>query len=77
MAKVTREHGALVMHYLPTEIDVRLMEDDGFRRTQLAKDARQCASRSDEWKRKLIEEAGRMVQRMKPLFFYIDEGRFT
>lgn len=40
--------------YLPTGIDVRLMEGDHFRRTRLARDAREADTVSDEWLAALI-----------------------
>ena len=37
-------------HYLPTGIDLRLFEDDDFRRTQLCRDGRQLRGLADEWR---------------------------
>lgn len=52
--KGDRELACLAV-YLPTGIDVRLMEGDGFRRTQLVRDAGECTALSDDWKLKLVE----------------------
>lgn len=39
--------------YLPSGIDVRLMEGDDFRRTRHVRDAIECTALSDQWKQKL------------------------
>jgi hypothetical protein len=41
-------------HYIPTGIDVRLMEGTDFRRTQLVKDALETEALSHQWKTALI-----------------------
>jgi hypothetical protein len=46
--------------YLSAGIDIRLMEADGFRRTRLVRDARECTALSDEWKQKLVERGWAM-----------------
>jgi len=44
-----------VVHYLSSGLDVRLLEGDGFRRTQLCKDAREAELLSQSWRKKLLE----------------------
>ena len=44
-----------VVHYLPTGIDVRLLEGDDFRRTQLVRDAPETEKLSQGWRAALIE----------------------
>ena len=44
-----------VTRYLPTGIDVRLLEGADFRRTQLCKDAPAVESLSQSWRAALIE----------------------
>ena len=41
--------------YLPIGIDVRLMEGDGFRRTQLVKAAPAVKLIEEEWRQKLLD----------------------
>jgi hypothetical protein len=41
--------------YMPTGIDLRLMEGEDFRRTQLLKDGPAVEARAEEWRRKLRE----------------------
>jgi hypothetical protein len=42
--------------YLPAGIDVRLIENDGFRRTVLVADARAVDALSQEWQAKLLRK---------------------
>jgi hypothetical protein len=44
-----------VIHYLPTGIDVRLLEGDNFRRTQLCKIAPEVEKLSGEWLKALMD----------------------
>lgn len=44
-----------VVHYLPSGIDMRLMEGDGFRRTQLCKLALEVERLSDNWRNALLK----------------------
>jgi hypothetical protein len=44
-----------VEHNLPTGIDVRLLEGDAFRRTQLCKIAPEVEKLSDQWLKSLLE----------------------
>jgi len=41
--------------YLPTGIDLRLLDTNGFRRTQLLKDGPAVEGLAEEWRRKLAE----------------------
>ena len=41
--------------YLPTGIDLRLLEGDGFRRTQLCRDAPEVHALADKWHAALLE----------------------
>jgi hypothetical protein len=50
-----------VTRYLPTGIDVRLLEGDDFRRTQLCRDAPAVEALASRWKSKLLE-AGRSTE---------------
>jgi hypothetical protein len=45
-----------IARYLPTGIDVRLMEGEDFRRTQLLKDGPSVEARAEEWRMKLREK---------------------
>jgi hypothetical protein len=47
-----------VLHYLPTGIDVRLLEGDDFRRTQLGKIGPAVEKLSGEWLKALVEVGG-------------------
>jgi hypothetical protein len=49
VAKGSRELRCMA-HYLPTGIDVRLMENDGFRRTQLCRDAAEVDVLVSKWR---------------------------
>jgi hypothetical protein len=44
-----------VVHYVPTGLDVRLLEGDDFRRTQLCRDAPAADRLSSQWKVALIQ----------------------
>jgi hypothetical protein len=44
-----------VARYLPSGIDLRLVEGDDFRRTELHKDADLAEIKATEWRRKLEE----------------------
>ena len=43
-----------VVQYLASGIDLRLMESDGFRRTQLCRDAPQADELSGKWRQALL-----------------------
>lgn len=49
--QVSKEERVLrcIAHYLPSGIDVRLMEGEDFRRTQLVKDASAAHSLASDW----------------------------
>jgi hypothetical protein len=49
-------HPRCLAVYLPTGIDLRLMEGDEFRRTQLLKDGPAVEARAEEWRAKLREK---------------------
>jgi hypothetical protein len=44
-----------VARYLPTGIDLRLMQNQDFRRTELHRDGDTATARAEEWKAKLHE----------------------
>jgi len=44
-----------VVHYLSSGLDLRLLEGQGFRQTQLCKDAREAELLSQSWRTKLLE----------------------
>jgi hypothetical protein len=52
LAKDGRELRCVAV-YMPTGIDLRLMEGEDFRRTQLLKDGPAVEARAEEWRRKL------------------------
>jgi hypothetical protein len=54
--KASRELRCVAV-YLPTGIDLRLMEGQDFRRTQLVKDAPEADAKSQAWREALIERA--------------------
>jgi hypothetical protein len=44
-----------VVRYLPTGLDLRLMQGDDFRRTELHQDAAAVSAKATEWKTALLE----------------------
>jgi hypothetical protein len=58
---VTRDGNELrcVAVYLPTGIDLRLLDADGFRRTQLLRFAQAVEARAQEWHERLAERGWR------------------
>jgi hypothetical protein len=54
---VTKDNRSLrcIVHYLSSGLDLRLLEGDGFRRTQLCKTAPEANELAEGWKKALVE----------------------
>ena len=66
--RVTKDRRQLrcVAQYLASGIDLRLLEGDGFRRTQLCKNAADAESLSQQWRQALLEKGWEPLAVVKP-----------